>query len=100
MEIFLASLPACICAIGRIIANQKRLDVRSIDVDVEGSIDKDFLLGKTEDGRAGFTEIVTNVKVDADMTQEEKEAFVEEIERRCPIADNIVTQSTLKTIVN
>src|SRR6056297_867408 len=41
MEIFLASLPACICAIGRIIANQKRLDVRSIDVDVEGSIDKD-----------------------------------------------------------
>jgi len=100
MEIFLASLPACICAIGRIIANQKRLDVRSIDVDVEGSIDKDFLLGKTEDGRAGFTEIVTNIKVDADMTQEEKEAFVEEIERRCPIADNIVTQSTLKTIVN
>ncbi|WP_462281365.1 OsmC family protein [Salinivirga cyanobacteriivorans] len=100
MEIFLASLPACICAIGRIIANQKRLDVRSIDVDVEGSIDKDFLLGKTEDGRAGFTEIVTNVKVDADMTQEEKEAFVEEIERRCPIADNIVAQSTLKTIVN
>ncbi len=100
MELFLASLPACICAIGRIISNQKRLNVRSIDVDVEGSIDKDFLMGKTEEGRAGFTEIKTNVTVDADMSQEEKEAFVEEIERRCPIADNIINKSNIKTVVN
>lgn len=57
LEIFLSSLPACICAIGRIIANQKRINLRGIDVEVEGDIDKDFLLGKTSDGRAGFTEI-------------------------------------------
>lgn len=100
MEVFLSSIPACICAIGRIISNQRRLNVRGISVDVEGSIDKDFLMGKTEEGRAGFTEIITNVKVDADMTQEEKEAFVEEIEKRCPIADNIVSESNLKTNVN
>lgn len=96
MEIFLASLPACICAIGRIISNQKRLNVRAIDVDVEGDIDKDFLLGQTEEGRAGFTEIRAFVKIDADMTIEEKEAFLEEITRRCPIADNIMNASVIK----
>lgn len=53
LEVFLASLPACICAIGRIIATQRRIPLRGIDVQVEGDIDKDFLMGKTtEIGRA------------------------------------------------
>ncbi len=96
MEIFLASLPACICAIGRIISNQKRLNVRGIDATVEGDIDKDFLLGKTDEGRAGFTEMRVIVDVDADMSTEEKEEFVKEIQRRCPIADNIKQTTVLQ----
>lgn len=100
MELFLASLPACICAIGRIIANQQRINLRGIDVSIEGDIDKDFLLGKTEEGRAGFTEIRAFVDVDADLTKEEKEHFVEEIEKRCPIADNISNSSNIKTFVS
>ncbi|MCT4648175.1 MAG: OsmC family protein [Carboxylicivirga sp.] len=99
MEIFLSSLPACICAIGRIVAMQKRLKVRNINVKLEADIDKDYLLGKTTEGRAGFTEIRTFVDIDADMTQEEKEAYLEEIERRCPIADNITNNSVVKTVL-
>lgn len=99
MEIFLSSLPACICAIGRIIANQRRLPVHGISVKLEGDIDKDFLLGKTEEGRAGFIEIRTFVEIDADMTQEEKEAYLHDIEKRCPIADNMIFTSNLKNEV-
>ena len=47
LEIFLTSLAACICTIGRIIANQRKIELRHIDAQVEGDIDKDFLLGKT-----------------------------------------------------
>lgn len=99
MEIFLSSIPACICAIGRIISNQKRLNVRGIRVTVEGDIDKDYLLGKTEEGRAGFTEIRVLADIDADMSDEEKAAYLHEIERRCPIADNIMNTSVVKTVV-
>lgn len=99
LEIFLSSLSACICAIGKIISNQKRLNVRSIDVKVEGDIDKDFLMGKTEEGRAGFIEIRSYINVDADMSKEEKQAYIEEIEKRCPIADNMANQSNLKAIL-
>jgi putative redox protein len=99
LEIFLACLPACICAIGRIIANQRKLVLRGIDVEVEGDIDKDFLLGKTTEGRAGFTEIRSFVYIDADMTKEEKEAFLLEIAVRCPIADNIAQKSVIKPVV-
>lgn len=99
LEVFLSSLPACICAIGRIISNQKRLNVRGINATVEGDIDKDYLLGKTDEGRAGFTELRVKVDIDADMTDEEKEAFLSEIERRCPIADNISFESNIKAEV-
>lgn len=99
LEIFLSSLPACICAIGKIISNQKRLNVRGIDVKVEGDIDKDFLMGKTEEGRAGFTEIRSYINIDADMSNKEKQAFIEEIEKRCPIADNMAYQSAVKAIL-
>lgn len=99
MEVFLSSLPACICAIGRIISNQKRLNVRGIDVKLEGDIDKDFLLGKTEEGRAGFTEIRVSADIDADMTKEEKEVYLKEIAKRCPIADNMIQTTVVDSKV-
>jgi uncharacterized OsmC-like protein len=99
LEIFLASLPACFCAIGRIIAMQRKIELRSIEVNVEGDIDKDFLMGKTSSGRAGFTEIRSFVKIDAEMTEAQKESFIHEVELRCPIADNMTERSVLKTEV-
>lgn len=99
LEIFLSSLPACICAIGRIIADQRRIDLRGIEVELEGDIDKDFLLGKTSEGRAGFTEIRSYVHIDADLSKAEKEAFLIDVAKRCPIADNMTFTTVLKPIV-
>lgn len=99
LEIFLSSIAGCICAIGKIIAKQERLDVKSIHVEVDGELDKDFLMGKTEEGRAGFTKITSIVDIEGNMTLEEKKAFLEKIEKRCPIADNIENTSCLHCIV-
>ncbi|WP_321374341.1 OsmC family protein [uncultured Draconibacterium sp.] len=99
LEVFLSSLPACICAIGRIIAQQRRIKLNGIKVLAEGDIDKDFLLGKTTEGRAGFTEIRSFVEIDADLSTEEKQRFLAEIATRCPIADNIAKSSVIKPVV-
>lgn len=100
LEVFLSTLPACICAIGRIVAMQRRIKLRGIHVEIEGDIDKDFLLGKTTEGRAGFTEIRSFVSIDADMTNDEKEAFLHDVETRCPIADNMSHNSVIKAVVS
>jgi putative redox protein len=99
LELLLASLGSCICAIGRIVSNQERLNVRGISVNVEGDIDKDYLMGKTTQGRAGFTDIRTNVTIDADMSYEDKVKFIEKVEQLCPIADNILTRSKITTVI-
>ncbi len=89
LEYLFISLAGCIVTIGHIVAKQRRLPVNKIEVHVEGELDTDVLMGKSTEVRAGFTGIKVHTKIDAEMTQEEKEAFLRDVDARCPISDNI-----------
>lgn len=89
LDVQLMSLGGCVAAIGRIIANQRKLPVRGIEVTVEGDIDTDGLLGKSTASRVGFSAITARVKIDADMTATEKQQFLHDIDARCPISENL-----------
>lgn len=95
LELVLVSLAGCIGTLARIIAMQKRIALRGMEIKVEGDIDTDGLLGKATDGRIGFQGITVSVKVDADMTDDEKEAFIHEAERRCPVSENLLNATPL-----
>jgi putative redox protein len=90
MEYLLFALGGCLGTIAAIIAKQEKITLEAFDVEIEGDYDPANLLGKTEEGRPGFTEIRVNVKIEADMTDEEKKAFLERIDARCPISDNLI----------
>jgi len=96
VEFMLLALGGCVCTVGRILATQKRIELRSIDCRVEGVMDSDVIMGKNTTDRAGFQHITVYVKLDADMTTSEKEQFLHEIEARCPVSDNIVNPSTVE----
>ena len=89
LEYQLFALAGCIGAIAQIMANQKRINLKGFEIKVEGDLDTDVLMGKGNGSRAGFQEMKIIVKFDADMTEEEKKAFLEEIDARCPISNNI-----------
>ncbi len=89
LEYLFLSLAGCVATIGRIIAHQRKIQLRGMEVKVEGEIDVETLRGKSQESRAGFTGIKVLTRIDADMTREEKEKFLEEIDRRCPVSDNI-----------
>lgn len=99
LEYLFVSLAGCVATIGQIIVKQKRLPVRGISVKIDGDLDTDVLMGKRSDLRAGFEGVRVNVMIDADMTQQEKEQFVQEIDKRCPISDNIAYLTPIKFIV-
>ena len=52
LEYLFVSLAGCFGTIGQIIARQRRLPVRKIEVHVEGDLDTDVLMGKRDDIRA------------------------------------------------
>ena len=73
LEYLLFSLAGCIASIGRIMANQKKIDLKSMEVKVEGQLDVETFLGKSQENRAGFKDIKVMVKIDAPLSLEEKE---------------------------
>jgi len=89
----------CIATIGRIVANQRRLAIRGLEVVVEGELDTDGLLGKPSPNRVGYSAITARVKIDADLTPAEKERLLHEIDERCPISDNLKNTTPVKVVL-
>jgi len=93
------SLASCIITIGHIVAKQRHLPVRCIEVHVEGDVDTEVFMGKSPANRAGFQGIRLVTRVDADMTQAEKEQFNKDVDARCPISDNLHNITPIEFIV-
>jgi uncharacterized OsmC-like protein len=89
LEYLHLALAGCIATIGRIVARQKRIELRGMTVRVEGELDVEVLMGKPSEARAGFGGLKVVATIDADISREEKEAFLREVDRRCPVSENI-----------
>ncbi|QBG48864.1 OsmC family peroxiredoxin [Verrucomicrobia bacterium S94] len=93
LEMVFVSLAGCLGTIGRIVAMQKRIELRGMSIKVEGDLDTDGLLGKPVDGRIGFEGITVTVDVDADLTDDEKLDFLREVDHRCPVSENLLHET-------
>ncbi|MGZ3649409.1 MAG: OsmC family protein [Syntrophales bacterium] len=96
VEYMFTSLAGCIATVARIIAIQKRYKLNGMQMRVEGTFDQETILGKSKENRPGVEGINVTLNIDAEMTKEEKEAFVHEIESRCPVSDNLACVTPIK----
>jgi len=86
--------------VGLIIARQEHLDVKEIIVDVEGELDLDVLMGKSTSTRSGFQGITAKFTIDSpSMSLSEKQDFVNKIEMRCPVSDNLAKLTPMQAFV-
>ncbi len=99
LEYLFVSLAGCFITIGHIVAKQRRLPIRNIEVRVEGELDTDVLMGKTDSLRAGFSGVRVITKIDGDLTKAEKQVFMQEVDARCPISDNVHNLTPIEFIV-
>lgn len=89
LEYFLFSLAGCVGSIGRIAAHQQRIELRAMEINVEADLNPEGLMGKEIDERVGFQTVRITAKIDADLDQAQKEAFLDAVCERCPLHDNI-----------
>ena len=96
IEYLFTSLAGCIATVARIMAMQKRIKLNGMDIKIEGAFDTEIILGKSKENRPGLAGINVTLNIDSDMTKEEKKAFVDEIETRCPVSDNLEKATPVK----
>jgi len=93
VELVLAGLASCLTAGVAAVAQNRGIQLRSVEAELEGSMDIQGILGIDGDVRNGYDDIKVTFKIDADASQADIEALVAQSQKRSAVYD-IVTNPT------
>jgi uncharacterized OsmC-like protein len=97
VEFVLVGLASCLTAGVAAVAQNRGIQIRSIEAKLEGSMDIQGILGIDSDVRNGYDDIKVTFDIDADASQKEIEALVAQSQKRSAVFD-IVTHPTDVTV--
>ncbi len=93
LEYILAGYAGCINAVGKIVAKEQGIVLKSLQVEITGTLSLDKYQGKISSERAGFGSIEVVVKPTADATLEQLKEWLIAVENRCPVQDNLINRT-------
>lgn len=100
VEFLLAAYAGCLNVMGHIVAKEIGIDLRSLEIDIEGDLDPSKVFGKPSVNRPGYQEIRVKLTPDSDATPAQLEIWLETVESRCPVNDNLLNPTPLHIEVN
>src|SRR6188472_2473868 len=98
VEHVLVALASCLTAGVAAVAQNRGVQLRSVEARLEGSMDIQGILGIDSDVRNGYDDIKVTFDIDADASQKDIEAIVAQSQKRSAVYD-IVTNPTNVTVV-
>jgi uncharacterized OsmC-like protein len=93
VEYVLVALGGCLTAGIAAVAQQRRIQLRSVQASVTAEMDLHGILGADPDVRNGFSGVTVRYRIDADATPEEIRALVAQSQKRSAVYD-ILTNPT------
>jgi len=99
VEYVLAGFAACILNVAYVVACERKIELRGLNVRVEGDLNPAKFMGQPTEDRPGFQSIRLITNIDADLTLEEKEDFLRAVEARCPVSDNLSNTTPVDVIL-
>ncbi len=97
VELVLAGLASCLTAGVASVAQNRGIQLRSVEALLEGSMDIQGILGIDSDVRNGYDDINVTFNIDADASQQDIEALVAQSQKRSAVYD-IITNPTNVTV--
>jgi uncharacterized OsmC-like protein len=98
VEYVLVGLASCLTAGVAAVAQNRGVQLRSVEAKIEGSMDIQGILGIDSDVRNGYDDIKVTFNIDADASKKDIEAIVAQSQKRSAVYD-IVTNPTNVTVV-
>jgi uncharacterized OsmC-like protein len=97
VEYVLVALGGCLTAGIAAVAQQRGIQLRSVQASVSAEMDLHGILGADPDVRNGFSSVRVDYRIDADATPTEIEALVAQSQKRSAVYD-ILTNPTAVTV--
>jgi uncharacterized OsmC-like protein len=95
VEFLLVGLASCLTAGIAAVAQNRGIQLRSVEADVEGSMDIQGILGMDSDVRNGYDGIKVKFKIDADAPRKDIEALVAQSQKRSAVYDAITNPTNV-----
>jgi uncharacterized OsmC-like protein len=89
IEYVLVGLASCLTAGVAAVAQNRGIQLRSVESNLEGSMDVRGILGVDSDVRNGYDDIKVTFKIDADASKADIEAIVAQSQKRSAVYDVI-----------
>jgi len=89
VEYVLAALAGCLNVVGHIVAKEMEIKLKGLSIEISGVLNPDKLFGKETGERAGYKNIDVVVKVDTNADENTLKKWIETVEKRCPVSDNL-----------
>ncbi|MFP4529728.1 MAG: OsmC family protein [Halodesulfurarchaeum sp.] len=100
VEYLLGALAGCLNVVGHTVAAEMGIEMRNIDVEIEGDLDPRKFMGQSEDPRAGYQQVSVSLAVETGADDEQLETWLETVEKRCPVSDNIANPTPVSLAVD
>ena len=97
VEYVLVALGGCLTAGIAAVAQQRQIQLRSVQASVAAEMDLHGILGADSDVRNGFSGVTVSYRIDAAASREEVEALVAQSQKRSAVYD-ILTNPTSVTV--
>ncbi len=100
VEYLLASYAGCLNVMGHLIAGEIGFKLDKLEIEMNGNLNPERLFGKSFTERAGFKSIQVKLKpYAAEVTPALLEKWVQEVESRCPVNDNLLNKTPIEVAV-
>jgi uncharacterized OsmC-like protein len=95
IEYLLVGLASCLTAGVASVAQNRGIQLRSVESRVEGNHDIRGILGADSDVRNGFNDVKVTFSIDADASKEEIEALVAQSQKRSAVYDALTNPTNV-----
>jgi uncharacterized OsmC-like protein len=99
IEYLLVGLASCLTAGVASVAQNRGIQLNSVEATVEGNHDIRGILGADSDVRNGFNDITVTFDIDADASPEEIEALVAQSQKRSAVFDALTNPTEVSVAV-
>jgi uncharacterized OsmC-like protein len=100
IEFVLVGLASCLTAGVASVAQNRGIQLKSVEANLEGAMDIQGILGIDSDVRNGYDDINVTFNIDADASQQEIEALVAQSQKRSAVYDAVTNPTNVTVHVN
>ena len=100
IELVLVGLASCLTAGVASVAQNRGIQLKSVEANLEGAMDIQGILGIDSDVRNGYDDIKVTFNIDADASQKEIEALVAQSQKRSAVFDCVTNPTNVTVQVN